>query len=288
MISRPVGRRPFLVRGFAAALAITSVPPSTSAQSDTSPTLDGSSARSFEASVAALQNALPERRREDFEIALAVIWTRHTLTSGDLDEDGDVDSDDGRKLADDVVALLADIQRGDILSAIENRGGNEYAAADYFEQLDGLGFDEVVDLAGRPSEDPYFDALMRDRSEGRCRRNRSADRLKWCDDDLADSPAPLGLVTAKALNEAMQALNTLQYAEARSPLEALTLDRLRPYERSAVEQILYVISYAEEKYAEAREHLQNAIVAGGLNEQQAAEAVRLIRDIDTRLAESAP
>jgi hypothetical protein len=146
-------------------------------------------------------------------------------------------------LADDVAALLAEIERGDILSAIEDRGANECSVADYLDQLGGLGFDEVVDLAGRPSEDPYFAALMRERSrsEGMCGESR----------------------------ERSEFLHS-------------------PYEYSTVEQILYVISYTEERYAEAREHLQNAIVAGGLNEEQVANAVRQIRDIDGKLVESSP
>jgi hypothetical protein len=49
--------------------------------------LDGSSPESFQASVAALQNALPTSRRDDFETALAVIWYADAV-SADIDGDG--------------------------------------------------------------------------------------------------------------------------------------------------------------------------------------------------------
>ena len=52
----------------------------------------------------------------------------------------------------------------------------------------------------------------------------------------------------------------------------MNLEKLSPYERSKVEQILFNISYSQEKYAEARGHLQKAIDAGGLNEQEVSQA----------------
>ena len=63
-----------------------------------------------------------------------------------------------------------------------------------------------------------------------------------------------------------------KYAEAQAAIGTLNLEKLSPYERSKVEQILFNISYAQEKYAEARGHLQKAIDAGGLNEQEVSQA----------------
>jgi hypothetical protein len=288
-----IGRRCALFSGFGVtlAIAIVLVPSTALAQSDgRALTIDGSGARSFETSVAALQNGLSQPRREELEIALAVIWIRNTLGSGDLDRDGDVDSDDGRVLVDDVTDLLEDIQRADILSAIENGGESGYTAADYFEDLDGLAYEAVLDLAGRPGDDPYFAALTRYRSQGHCgkQREQSVVRLKWCERFSDSSEAAIVTATGKALNEAIQALNEQHYSEARAAVEKLNLDTLSPYERSKTEQVLFSISYAEEKFAEAREHLQNAIAAGGLNEQEVAQALRQIRDIDAQLAGVSP
>ena len=63
-----------------------------------------------------------------------------------------------------------------------------------------------------------------------------------------------------------------KYAEAQAAIGTLNLEKLSPYERSKVEQILFNISYAEEKYEEARQHLQRSIDAGGLNEQEISQA----------------
>jgi len=78
--------------------------------------------------------------------------------------------------------------------------------------------------------------------------------------------------TAKALNTAIEALNMEKYAEAQAAIDTLKLDKLSPYEHSKVEQIMFNISYAQEKYDEARAHLQKSIDAGGLNEQEASQA----------------
>ena len=55
-------------------------------------------------------------------------------------------------------------------------------------------------------------------------------------------------------------------------------------ERSKVEQILFEISYGEGEFAEAREHLQNAISADGLNPQEVSAALVQIRLVDAKLA----
>jgi tetratricopeptide (TPR) repeat protein len=86
------------------------------------------------------------------------------------------------------------------------------------------------------------------------------------------SQGAIDAATAKALNTAIEALNMEKYAEAQAAIDTLKLDKLSPYEHSKVEQILFNIAYAQEKYDEARAHLQKSIDAGGLNEQEVAQA----------------
>lgn len=115
--------------------------------------IDGSSETSFAASVAALQNELPPRRREDFETALTAIWVSKSVGSAGLDRDadGDVDNVDRRLLAEETVRLLTGLRRGDLLASIEKRQANadDDALAELVKQLDGSTYHEVLDLAGR-------------------------------------------------------------------------------------------------------------------------------------------
>jgi tetratricopeptide (TPR) repeat protein len=85
-------------------------------------------------------------------------------------------------------------------------------------------------------------------------------------------PPPIDVATAKALNTAIEALNMEKYAEAQAAIGTLSLEKLSPYERSKVEQISFNIAYSQEKYDEARQHLQRSIDAGGLNEQEVSQA----------------
>jgi len=71
--------------------------------------------------------------------------------------------------------------------------------------------------------------------------------------------------TGKTLNEAIELMNAGDYAGAAQKISTLQLERLSPYERGRVEQILANIAVEQEKYEEAREHLQKAIDSGGLN-----------------------
>lgn len=114
-----------------------------------------------------LQNDLPSRRREDFDVALAVIWTRAAGIFSDVDRDGDVDYFDARVTADAAGDLLSAIQRGNFVSKIEASKGESVAAA-YFKQLDGLGYEEVVELAGDPDLGPYVTDLKRQISQTGC------------------------------------------------------------------------------------------------------------------------
>ena len=76
----------------------------------------------------------------------------------------------------------------------------------------------------------------------------------------------LDAVTARTLSEAIELYLMGDFAGARTALAELVFERLSPYERGRVEQLLAGMAFAEDKYAEAREHLQLAIGSGGLNE----------------------
>ena len=83
-----------------------------------------------------------------------------------------------------------------------------------------------------------------------------------------NSAPPIDVATAKALSAAIDALNMGKYDEARAALAPLKIDKLSPYEHSRLEEILSSVAAAQEKYDEARAHIDNAIKAGGLNEQE--------------------
>jgi tetratricopeptide (TPR) repeat protein len=78
--------------------------------------------------------------------------------------------------------------------------------------------------------------------------------------------------TGKILNEAIELLNMEKYAEAGQRIGTLTLEKLSPYERGKVEQILFNIAYSQEQFDKARGHLKSAIDSGGLNEQEIDQA----------------
>src|SRR3546814_389706 len=84
-------------------------------------------------------------------------------------------------------------------------------------------------------------------------------------------PPSIDAATGKTMNEAIELLNMDDLAGARAKLGTLKTDRLSPYELSRVEQMLFQISYQEEKYDEGRQHLLNAINAGGLNETEVSQ-----------------
>ncbi len=82
-----------------------------------------------------------------------------------------------------------------------------------------------------------------------------------------DAPPPtnIDVATGKILNEAIELMNMENYAGASQKLGTLKLENLSPYERGKVEQIMFNIAYSQERYEEARGHLQKAIDSGGLN-----------------------
>ncbi|HEY7670975.1 MAG TPA: hypothetical protein VIC71_02075 [Gammaproteobacteria bacterium] len=75
-------------------------------------------------------------------------------------------------------------------------------------------------------------------------------------------------VTARILGEAIEFFNMDNFVAARQSLGELNLEKLSPYERGRVEQLLAGMAFAEDNYAEARQHLELAIASGGLNQQE--------------------
>lgn len=92
------------------------------------------------------------------------------------------------------------------------------------------------------------------------------------DEEKKAPPAnSIDAATGKILTEAIEALNAEKYSAASAAIAKLKLDGLSPYERSRVEQILATIDHSQDKYASARNHLNAAITAGGLNEVEISQ-----------------
>lgn len=94
--------------------------------------------------------------------------------------------------------------------------------------------------------------------------------------------------TGRVLNEAIAALKSERYDEARAELGKLNLDRLTPFERSNTEHLLFKVALAEKKYGEARQHILNAIDSGGLNEEEIVHAQARLKEMDAALATLPP
>jgi Flp pilus assembly protein TadD len=84
-------------------------------------------------------------------------------------------------------------------------------------------------------------------------------------------PPAIDALTGKRINEAVEHLNGKRYAQAKSVLAKINLERLSPYERSRVEQLFASIDHAQENLPGARAHLEQALAAGGLNEQEQSQ-----------------
>ncbi|MFA5630806.1 MAG: tetratricopeptide repeat protein [Porticoccaceae bacterium] len=87
-------------------------------------------------------------------------------------------------------------------------------------------------------------------------------------------PASAGSIdaaTGKLLTEAIEFLNAENYAAAKASMAKIKVDSLSPYERSKTEQIWASIAAAQDDYGTARKHLQAAISAGGLNQNEVAD-----------------
>jgi hypothetical protein len=144
--------------------------------------IDGSTAATVEISVALLRNALPPARRERIDVALGVIFMQIAANSaGDLNGDGEVNDLDAREISDTATALWTEIARGNLVGAVEEHG-DDFAAA-YFKRLDGLAYDELLELAGE-ANDEYLAAVRRLLSSAGCaeRRGRTLGRINdGCD-----------------------------------------------------------------------------------------------------------
>ena len=87
-----------------------------------------------------------------------------------------------------------------------------------------------------------------------------------------DAGRVIGAATGEVLNNAIAALDAERYDEATNAIATLDRDALSPFEHSRVEQILFNVAYKQERFGDARAHLQTAIGAGGLNPQEVAQA----------------
>lgn len=79
------------------------------------------------------------------------------------------------------------------------------------------------------------------------------------------APQDISAQTGKILSEAIEFLNMDQFDQARARLADLRVDRLSPFEKSRLHQLLFNLEMNDEDYPGAREQLQLAIDSGGLN-----------------------
>ena len=89
----------------------------------------------------------------------------------------------------------------------------------------------------------------------------------------AEKTAPaIDASTGKKLNEAIEALNAQKYDDAKALLSKMNLEKLSPYEKSRVYQILASIAGAQNDYDGVRKNMAAAITSGGLNDEEQQEA----------------
>lgn len=79
------------------------------------------------------------------------------------------------------------------------------------------------------------------------------------------APQDISAQTGRILSEAIEFLNMDQFDQARARLADLRVDRLSPFEKSRLHQLLFNLEMNDEDYPGAREQLQLAIDSGGLN-----------------------
>jgi hypothetical protein len=221
--------------------------------------IDGTSAAAFEKSIALVLNELPRRRREEFTMALAAIWYKNSVDAGDFDHEGDTNTEYIRLMTDNASDLLAQIDRGDLLAAIEDRevAGSDYTSTEYIKQLDGLQFDDVLDLAELPGIESLLASITQESTCNRSawpaysRNMKSASRVRdvVCSRQRqpSNSAPVIGTATFRAIEAANEALEAQQYAAARAAIQELDVDTLSVYERSMAERVLAVIANTERR-----------------------------------------
>lgn len=111
--------------------------------------IDGSSQSSINKSVFLIRQELPTYRRERFDMVLSDLWTTGTLKS--------------------------------------EAEGNDYTTNDFFAQLDGLRYEDVLDLAG-PDTTPRYWAVVQARGRAGV---QSANNRPWPGTDPNRFPPPL-------------------------------------------------------------------------------------------------
>ena len=291
------GARLSVVSSVTATLGVALVPASASAQLDTWRALriDGGSPRAFEVSLASLQNALPNNKRDDFDIALLTIWLSHSTQAGDLDQDGELEVADVLGLKADTADLLAAIQRGDLVPAIEDldQSNDDRMVASYFAQLDGLGHDAVLDLAGLPGESSEVGrAVKAVKAQVLCRDRYfpSAVRQRWCAAYFRSPAAPRQprISTGEALSTAIEALKAGDTAAAEKAVAGLNLKELTSFERGLAEAVQFNIAYRQKLYPKAREHLQAAVDTQVMTAADADAIVAVIDRLERMAARPRP
>jgi hypothetical protein len=124
----------------------------------------------------------------------------------------------------------------------------------------------------------HSDTLIAEMSQIAGRANRST-----LDRRIAVAQRVLESDAIATLNVAIADINAGRYAQARAAVGELDLERLTPFERSKAERVLYTIAYEEERFAEAREHVQRSLAAGGLSRQESFNARLALVNIDVML-----
>ena len=89
--------------------------------------------------------------------------------------------------------------------------------------------------------------------------------------ESAPPPTNIDAQTAKILNEAIELMSMENYAGAKQKIGTLKLDKLSPYERGKVEQILFNIAYSQDQLRRGASALQKAIDSGGLNGRKSTD-----------------